>query len=208
MSSVAIFDRNPSLAEALSSQLTAGNSVQCSGFSFECEVHKVIGDLKPDLVVIDPAHLELSQSYDIADFCDGVRDISADSRLLCYSFDISTPMIDATMEAGFNGCLSKYCPWEQLELAIRVVLSGGVYFDRVFGEKLLSKNGAQERDLLSAREKEVLTRFAKGLASKQIAFDLEISAKTVETYKSRAVQKLGLSDRSQIVEYALAQNWI
>ena len=71
-----------------------------------------------------------------------------------------------------------------------------------------AKDPSQTENLLSSREEEVLKRFARGHASKQIAFDLEISSKTVDTYKSRAVQKLGLKDRSEIVEYAVENNWI
>lgn len=208
MQSVVIFDKNPSLAEALATQLSLPQSIDCKGFSSSVEIAATVQDNAPDLVLLDPIHLSLCETHDITDFRRSLVRLAPEVKLLCYSFDISAPMMRAAMDAGFHGCLSKYCTLQQLEVAVAAVLGGGVYFDSVFGEKLRDTSGDCDEECLSAREKEVLIRIARGLAPKQIAFDLSISAKTVETYKSRAVQKLGLADRSKVVEYALEHGWI
>lgn len=208
MQSVLIFDKNPSLADALATQLSMPQSISCTGYSSAVDIAQTAQDMQPDLILLDPIHISLSQSHDITDFRRSLVALAPDVRLLCYSFDISGPMMRAAMDAGFHGCLSKYCTLQQLEVAVAAVLGGGVYFDSVFGEKLRDSTDDIAEECLSAREKEVLIRIARGLAPKQIAYDLSISAKTVETYKSRAVQKLGLADRSKVVEYALEHGWI
>jgi DNA-binding NarL/FixJ family response regulator len=61
---------------------------------------------------------------------------------------------------------------------------------------------------LSEREKEVLVRLAWGFSNKEIADELGLSVKTVETYKVRITEKLGLRSRTQVVQYALRQGWL
>ncbi len=61
---------------------------------------------------------------------------------------------------------------------------------------------------LSDREKEVLRLIALGYSNKEIAIQLALSAKTIETYKARLIEKLGLSSRSELVRYALNQGWL
>lgn len=60
---------------------------------------------------------------------------------------------------------------------------------------------------LSEREREVIKSIAHGYSNKQIAIRLLVSVKTVETYKSRAMEKLGLYDRTDIVRFAVGQGW-
>jgi DNA-binding NarL/FixJ family response regulator len=64
------------------------------------------------------------------------------------------------------------------------------------------------RGPLTDREEAVLRYVAMGLATKEIAADISLSQKTVETYKSRAVKKLSLSSRSEIVQYAIRNGWL
>ena len=63
-------------------------------------------------------------------------------------------------------------------------------------------------DPLSDRETEVLRLIAQGHSNKEIAAQLDISAKTVETYKTRSMRKLGLRGRADIVRYAVSQSWL
>lgn len=203
MQHVLIVDRNPSLAEALAAQLSMPNSLICIGAS-NVDPIATVQKKRPDLLILDPDELEV----ELDKFCAALRENAFATRLLAYSFDVSTQSVQQALAAGFHGCMSKYSTLQQLEVAIAAVLGGGVYFDPQFAEVLWPSQTKVTQELLSAREKEVLIRTAKGLANKQIALDLEISAKTVETYKARAVQKLGLSDRSKVFDYALEQGWI
>ena len=91
------------------------------------------------------------------------------------------------------------------------VLHGGLFIDESFGSHLtpiLGGKAKQEDEILSEREKEVIVLIARGQGTKQIAYDLNISAKTVDTYKARAVQKLGLKSRAHLVQHAIKKGWL
>jgi DNA-binding NarL/FixJ family response regulator len=118
------------------------------------------------------------------------------------------------MQAGASGFLVKRAAAEELVRAIRVVATGGTYVDPTVAGALLRGGGAtraaieQLEQPLSGREEEVLRRIAWGMSNKQIAAELEISTKTVETYKARITQKLGLRGRTDVVRYAVKRGWL
>ncbi len=123
------------------------------------------------------------------------------------------------LQVNASGYVLKEAKPDELLYAIRSVASGGVYLDpRLAGEVLESYapartsgrvvtsarilRGDQRQKELSPQEKRVLLAFAVGLTDKEIATQLNISPKTVDTYKSRFKEKLGLRSRREIQEYA------
>jgi DNA-binding NarL/FixJ family response regulator len=122
--------------------------------------------------------------------------------------------IRQVLRAGACGCVLKRAAAEELIQAIRVVARGGVYLAPPLAGQIMG--GLVERSAadgaggaeLSAREAEVLRRIAVGLSNKEVAAPLGISVKTVETYKARSMQKLGLRNRTDIVRYALRRGWL
>jgi DNA-binding NarL/FixJ family response regulator len=118
-------------------------------------------------------------------------------------------------QAGASGYLLKRTAAECLIHAIRTVATGGVYLDPALAGDLVSRvtgkqplRGFTAGEELSEREQEVLRLIAEGFSNKEIAARLDLSVKTVETYKARAMEKLGLSGRVEIVQYALQQGWL
>ena len=99
--------------------------------------------------------------------------------------------------------------------AIRAVADGDQHFDPSLAGKALagrlwdspSKGGPHAGDL-SEREKEVLILLAWGYSNKEIAGNLGLSTKTIETYRVRIGEKLGLRGRTEMVQYALRQGWL
>ena len=118
-------------------------------------------------------------------------------------------------KAGAAGYVLKRSAGDDLIQAIRVVAGGGLHFDPTVASKALTgragespgKVGLRTADL-SEREKEVLILVAWGYSNKEIAGDLELSVKTVETYRLRINEKLALRSRTEIVQYALRQGWL
>jgi DNA-binding NarL/FixJ family response regulator len=99
--------------------------------------------------------------------------------------------------------------------AIRAVAAGETYLDPTivsdvvgsYVRKQSAKEG-QPRGELSEREAEVLRLIALGYSNKEIASRLDISVRTVETYKARLMEKLNFHSRTEIVRYALLQGWL
>lgn len=119
------------------------------------------------------------------------------------------------LRAGATGYVLKRAAASDLVHAVRVVAAGGTYIDpNVAGtlvEGYLDGGSATldaSNNLLSDREREVLICIAQGYSNKEIAASFGISVKTVETYKARMAEKLGLRTRVEIVRYAVTQGWL
>lgn len=119
------------------------------------------------------------------------------------------------LAAGGSGYLLKRALSEELIRAVRTVASGGTYIDPILASKLVgnlsrgrSLHSTLERTQLSEREEEVLRLISQGHTNKEIAARLSLSAKTVETYKTRSLEKLGFQSRADIVRYAVRQGWL
>ena len=116
--------------------------------------------------------------------------------------------LDHLMKAGALGVVLKRAAPNELVHALRTVGRGGVYLDptlmsRVVVQTRSKQTAAVDTAELSDREAEVLKLIAAGYTHRNIAARLHISAKTVETYRSRLMQKLNLHSRAEMVRYAL-----
>ncbi len=119
------------------------------------------------------------------------------------------------IDAGASGYALKQAPAEELFHAIRVVASGGTYLDPALAGKVMSRLDRHSRlanpspnDILSERETEVVRLIARGYSNKEVAAQLAINAKTVETYKARSLEKLSLRSRADLVRYAIQRGWL
>lgn len=115
------------------------------------------------------------------------------------------------MEAGANGYILKSARGEELLSAIRAVLQGGTYIDpnvagslmdRAFGTHTDS-SGEEGYSKLTPRERQVLKMIAEGQANKEIASALELSVKTVMAHRVNLMDKLGIHNRSKLVQFAI-----
>ena len=111
------------------------------------------------------------------------------------------------IRAGAAGYLTKDRSLEQLVEAIRRVYRGAMYVSPSLGEALAARLGGLEREpgheVLSDREFEVLKALAGGQTVKSIAVRMEVSPKTITTYRTRVLQKLALHSNAELVRYAL-----
>jgi DNA-binding NarL/FixJ family response regulator len=115
-----------------------------------------------------------------------------------------------------RGYVLKRSAVENLVQAIRAVMVGGLYIDpaivgRVFdgnksNRKLAAKKGVSP--VLTDREADVLKMAALGFTNKEIASRLDVGVKSVETYKARGLEKVGLKTRAELVRYASGQGWL
>lgn len=142
-----------------------------------------------------------------------IKDQSPEIKIILLSSEVSKEFISEGMRMGIDGYLLKDCSKEMLFEAIRTVMRGEKYFSpevknlifRDFYLKETEGKGlpAGRAKELSKRETEVLVLIASGKTIKEIADELFISPKTVETHKTHVMDKLGLTNTAQLVKYAI-----
>ncbi len=161
---------------------------------------------KPDVLIMD---LSMPDS----DGLEATRRISAldlETRVLVLTVHAEEEYLVPVVQAGASGYLTKSSADRDLIEAIRVVARDEVYLPPQATKLLLQEYRASEADEdssrlqdLSSREQEVLALTAEGYSSREIGEKLFISPKTVDTYRSRIMSKLGLNHRSELVRFAL-----
>jgi DNA-binding NarL/FixJ family response regulator len=136
-------------------------------------------------------------------------------KILALSVHEDTSYLRQLLTAGASGYILKHAAADDLIRAIRMVATGGVYLDPALAGHVVAgyvrvptaASALQGTDL-SERETEVVKRIAQGYSNKEIATQLTLSVKTVETYRARAMEKLGLDSRAALVRYALEHGWL
>lgn len=143
-----------------------------------------------------------------------IRASGAGTRVLALTAHDQSSAAHAMLEAGASGFLCKTSSIDELARALRLVASGGVYIDPIVAGALVqstpppSGDAARADKGLSAREERVLRMIAEGHVMKDIAQELGVSVRTLETYKARGLQKLGLKTRAELVRYAARRGWL
>jgi DNA-binding NarL/FixJ family response regulator len=135
-------------------------------------------------------------------------------RILVLTVHEERAYLRQLVELGVGGYLLKRSAADELPRAIHAVAAGGMYLDPAIAGKVVGRlarragDHAGQQAELSERETDVLRLVAGGHSNKAIASRLNISVKTVETYKARAMEKLGFSSRVDVVRYAADQGWL
>ena len=167
-------------------------------------------DLKPDVILLDLTMPGLGG----LDALPVLRKIAPDSRILVLTMHEDELYLRQALKAGAAGYILKEAADTELISAIRAVARGEVYIHPAMIRSLLDgmipaaaaagvSAAADEWDSLSEREREVLRLVALGHTAAEIAQQLALSVKTIETYRSRGMEKLGLRSRAALVKYAL-----
>lgn len=141
-----------------------------------------------------------------------IKDFDSTIKVVLLTMEISKEYVSAGIKSGVDGYLPKDVDKETLLAAIRMVCSGGRFFndaimklvfeDFYTHEKLKSTDKKLPNDL-TKREHEILGLVASGKTNKELAEALFISIKTVETHKTHILEKLGLRNTTELVKYAI-----
>lgn len=164
-------------------------------------------ELKPDIVIMDVAMPQLSGA-------EATRQIgrkAPDVRVLALSMHTDENYISRTLQAGACGYVLKDSADTDLVRAVTAVSDGKSFFSPAVAKIMLDdyvrsaeQRGATDRfDLLSGREREIFQLIAEGNSNKKIAKILSLSTSTVETHRSRIMEKLDLHSTAEIIHYAL-----
>jgi two-component system, NarL family, response regulator NreC len=164
-------------------------------------------ELQPAVVLLDIA-LPYSSGLDAIG---PILEASPKSRILMLSTHDNQAYLRLALAAGAAGYVAKESSASELTQAIRAVAMGRSYVNVSLAGNRALKNLLDARpapassplDVLSAREKEVLALIAGGYTNQAAADILKVSVKSVETYRHRLVEKLGLSSRADLVRFAI-----
>ncbi|MEN6465292.1 MAG: response regulator transcription factor [Syntrophaceae bacterium] len=170
---------------------------------------KIAKKLVPDVIVMDVTMPDLNGM-------DATRKIVSEVpgvKVLALSMHQDRKYVSGMLEAGAMGYVLKGSKFEELVTAIRAVSKKNVYLSPKIADMVLSGYlGKSPKTfalpVLSDREREVLQLLAEGNSVKETAYKLELSPKTVETHRRHIMEKLNISNSSDIVKYALREGLI
>lgn len=210
MSTVSVFlaDDHPLVRSGLRSLVLAQPDMTVAGEAGDGEatVRGVLAT-QPDVVVMDVSMPKLSGH----DATLRLRAEGSKARIVALTAHEDRGYLQQMMAAGAVGYVLKRSAAEGLVSAIRAVATGQTYIDpAVSGEQVSTLGGdaAPPSIDLSEREVAVLRALARGHAVKDIATSLELGVRTIETYKTRGMEKLGLKSRADLVRHAVKLGWL
>ena len=163
--------------------------------------------LRPDVVVMDIAMPELNG----IEATHQIRESCPSTQVVILSMYSSSEHIYRAIKAGAQGYLLKESAGKEVLAAVYAVHAGKRYMSQQITETMIddymhhrdTTEPKSPLDLLSPREREVLQLVVEGKSGKEIAHVLHLSAKSVATYRSRLMQKLGLRDLPGLVKFAI-----
>ena len=168
------------------------------------EAMRVTQQLHPDVVVMDIAMPELNGIEATLQ----IHDVSPSTQVLVLSMHSTTEHIFRALPAGARGYLLKDSAGAEVVDAVRAVHAGRRYLSQkiasaVIDDYISDRQRASPLDSLSRRERQILQMVAEGKSSAEAAVILFLSPKTVDTYRSRMMQKLGIADVPSLVKFAI-----
>ena len=208
---VVLADDHPVVREGLKQLVNAQADMRVVGEAADGEAAwRAAKELEPDVLVIDlsrPVLGGVEATLRVRRDCPGVK-------VLALTVHEERLYLTQLLRAGASGYVLKRAASVDLVNAVRTVAAGGTYIDPSVAGALVEEyldaatSTHASEDALSEREREVLVGIARGFSNKEIAAKLGLSVKTVETYKGRMAEKLGLRSRVDIVRYAARRGWL
>ncbi len=204
MISVILADDHPVVRDGLCFLLNAQKDIKVVGTAVNgLEAVELATKLRPDIAVMDIAMPLLNGIEATQQICS----LCPDTKVAILSIHFTSVHIQRALQAGAMGYLLKESAGEEVVEAIRTVYEGKRYLSKKIAESVLDdyvrRSGDDVLEGLSPRERQVLQLIAEGKTSADAAKLLYLSVKTVETYRSRLMQKLGLKDMASLVKFAI-----
>ena len=170
------------------------------------ETYKQVEELHPDIVMLD---ISMPPGENGIITAGKIHTDFPDVRIIMLTMHADKEYLLYTVQIGVSGYVLKNAPEEELIDAVHTVYAGSDYISKemvpYLVEGFVNRHEEGKEGYLSLREREleVLSLLARGYGNKEIGEKLFISVKTVESYRSKIMNKLGLHTRAELVEYAL-----
>jgi DNA-binding NarL/FixJ family response regulator len=172
------------------------------------EALDMVEKLSPDVVIMDISMPDLNG-------IDATRMIineAPDVKVIALSMHHDKQFVSEIFKAGASGYLIKDSAFDELEHAIRIVMSGQTYINPQIAslvvESLVNQSvtpNPKSFSLLTEREREVLQLIADGKSTKQIAIDLNVSSKTIESHRRQVMGKLNVRSVADLTKFAIRE---
>ncbi len=171
---------------------------------------RLVRELLPDVVIMDVSMPDLNGMEAARQIVGEFPDV----KVIALSMHSDSLFVTEMLKSGASGYLLKDCAFEELVRAIRTVTSGKTYLSPSVSGLVVNdyvhrlvKADSFGADVLTHREREVLQLLAEGKSTKQIAFKLHISAKTVETHRRQMMDKLDIHTIAELTKYAIRKGF-
>jgi DNA-binding NarL/FixJ family response regulator len=163
----------------------------------------LVAKLDPDVVIMDISMPDMNG----IEAARQIRESAPDSRVVILSMHSTAEHVFHALEAGARGYILKETAGQDIVSAVRIVYAGRRFLSPdvadIVADQLASRPHVSPIESLSKREREILQLVAEGCSSTRIGRKLNLSSKTVDTYRSRLMQKLQLSDVAALVKFAI-----
>jgi two-component system, NarL family, response regulator NreC len=160
--------------------------------------------LQPDVILLDVV-MPRKSGFDALP---ELHEVAPEARVIMLSMQTNASAIRKALKSGAAGFVAKHASDTDLIDAIRRVAAGSGYVDPALGGDLVVSDSAALTEELSERERDVLFLLALGYTNQEVAAQLYISVRTVDTHRAHVMQKLNLQTRAELVLYALANGLI
>jgi len=173
---------------------------------------ELVRELQPDVVLLDIAMPRMRGLEAIRE----IKQAAPDCKVLILSMYDREQYVRESIKNGADGYLLKGSNTDELRMALMHVLNGNLYISPSVSKPLVSEwihsgkadEQAGEEVQLTEREKSVMKLLAEGYPNKEVAELLHISGKTVETHRSRILEKTGVRNLAELVKYAIKKGMI
>jgi DNA-binding NarL/FixJ family response regulator len=203
-----VVDDHPLVREGLAAQLAAQPELQLCGEAEDAvEAMTRIADAKPNLVIVD---ISLKNGSGI-DLVKRLKSKDPSLLILVWSMHPESLYAERALRAGARGYVHKSKSAHQIMEAVQTVLDGRTYLSPEMSEKLLGRvigggpKGIEASgvETLTDRELETFEFLGRGLTTQQIAAKMHLSHKTIETYRARIKEKLGLANGIELIQHSV-----
>lgn len=158
---------------------------------------EMVEQSKPDLLLVD---INLPDINGL-DLTRKLRDRYPSLKVLVLSMHDSKEYVSESLRSGASGYVLKNSPSREIVAAIEAIANGGTFYSAEIAQKLLLDDGTSNE--LTPRESQVLYKMAQGLNNKEMARELNISVRTVETHRLSIRRKLNIDKPAALVKYAI-----
>jgi two-component system response regulator NreC len=175
------------------------------------EALQAVMELQPNLVLMDISMPGLNG----IEATRQIRQRHPEVKVIVLSMHANEEYVFQVLRAGASGYVLKQSDSSEVLTAIRAALAGGSFLSPPISRTVIddyvrrveARGEESELDLLTSREREVLQLLAEGMSNREIAEQLNISIKTVETHRSNMMSKLDVDSKTELIKYALRKGW-